>query len=254
MKNVMRILVSFILCLAMLLSMTSCDLVSELIGGLIEDQSDGESASEPETGGFEAPLDGCDHCDLVPEGYTAGFALTACMHETIGYYWLETYDEVLEAIELLKSHGSQIDSCYGVTCDGEPYDIKWCFSYLRRDAEELEEGKSFFDRRIDGGQFTCYILRKDVTIEELIFSYIRRYDYLYFSKAISCVEIEDPEQLYVDWWGRETYGIEYPELEYYIMYGDTMIATLGFPIGTSKEDLLTDEYLEILFDSLVLIG
>ena len=257
MKKTMRMLVSAVLCLVMLLSMTSCDLVSELISGFLEDEGQPDNGSDREyvNGGHT-------HSKQYPDGYTAGDGGDPCMFELYGFYWLETYDEVLEAIELLESHGSQIESRFGLTCDGEPYDIKWCFGFKWKYVDEfdetktfyehLAEGMSFFDRRIDGGYFTCYILRKDVTIEELNYSYLSLYDSFCLKTEDASVEIEDPELLAIDWWGRDEYGID-PYWEYDVMYADRKIATIQFK-DMYTQDFLTDEDFEIFLDSLVLIG
>ena len=253
MKKFMRILVSSLLCLAMIFTMSSCDLVSELVGKFTDTPDDTIPDSEPADDVVNPQKPGeHTHSSRFPEGYTAGFGGDPCMFDTIGFYWLETYDEVLEAIELLESHGSQINSRFGFTCDGEPYDIKWCFKFEWRYAEELEEGKNFFDRKIDGGAFSCYIFRKDVTIDVLDYSYASFYDYLYVRTVDTNVNVEDPEQLSIDWWGREKYDITEP-YEYDIMYADKKIANICF-YNYPHQDFLTEDYFEILLDSLVVVG
>ena len=247
MKKLMRILVSSLLCLAMIFTMSSCDLVSELVGKFTDTPDDTIPDSEPADDVVNPQKPGeHTHSSRFPEGYTAGFGGDPCMFDTIGFYWLETYDEVLEAIELLESHGSQIESRFGLTCDGEPYDIKWCFSFRWSKAEELEEGKNFFDRKIDGGYFNCYIFRKDVTIDVLNYSKITFYDVLYFQDQNTDVIIEDRENLsynYCEYNGHPGYDF---------IYSGKKIAWLRH--GRDHDEHLTDEYLEALLDSLVVVG
>ena len=175
---VMKKIISIILICSMLLALLSgCSYFDKTNDGGNENKEDTDK-SDPVNGN-------CSSSHLVPEGYTGGFSYDSCLHAVTGFYWLETYEEVLEAIELLASHGSTVENkqygntvkrSIGFNYEGDLFDVKWCFRYSRSKAEPLEEGKSFFDRRIDEGEFVWYAFAKDVTIDKLVYS---DYDALY---------------------------------------------------------------------------
>ena len=239
----MRRIISFILiCSIMLALLTGCSYFDKTNDGGNENKEDTDK-SDPVNGN-------CSSSHLVPEGYTGGFSQDPCMHAVTGFYWLETYEEVLEAIELLASHGSTVENkqygntvkrSIGFNYEGDLFDVKWCFVYSRSKAEPLEEGKNFFDRRIDEGEFCWYAFGKDVTIEELIYSSYQREKYCGFSiryPRISTpglynyiVDVENVEDLYFDWFGRYNYGVVDQPLEesyYEIMYQGELVAEIEY--------------------------
>ena len=244
----------------MVLSFVSCDFINEFINELIHEQDPVEDEKveneKTENEKIDPPLNG-NHssCDLVPEGYTGGITSDGCFHHVTGLYWLETYEEVLEAVELLKAHGSKIRPIATFNCDGEPYDLKWVFEYSRSKADKLEEGKNFFDRKIDNGKFYCYIFRKDVTIDVLNYSKVSMYD---ANRVISSLKsdddiiIEDTSLLSFDWYGKKESGYIQPPgySPYNIYYADQKICKIEY---NEEETALTEEYMQILLNSLVII-
>ena len=165
MKRTAKLFVSLILLISILLAFVSCDSIKELFNR--------------QTGNRYQPADG--FYVKTKDGYTGGFTNRQDEHDKYEIYWLETYDEVLEAIELLKSHGSTITPSLAFNCEGELMDVKYCFIFEKKNAEPLEEGKNFFDRKIDDGIFSWYGFFEEISIEDLVYLYIDILDFVSFS-------------------------------------------------------------------------
>ena len=259
MKKSIKVVVSLILCLAILFSFASCDFISGVIGDQnVTDGGDQNEAGNNNQGEiieeYIPVADGIQiKHDLVPEGYTGGFTPERNLHYLTGYYWLETYEEVLAAIELLESHGSTITRSIGFDCDGELLDVKWCFRYERRYAEPLEEGGDFFDRKIDGGEFCWFAFYEHCSIDKLVYSYVTLYDCMSISyppKNRDFKTVENTSELYLSWYGKDLIeGFEeIREGPYYIMYNDIKLANLNY-----TDTLLPPEYYEEFLSTFVII-
>ena len=263
----MKKFISLILFFSVLLAfLTGCSYIEEIICGCTDNSADDSETDNSGANSDDRYVNGHGHTGIVPEGYTGGFTEDSCLHEVTGIYWLETYEEVLEAIELLASHGSTVENkqygntvkrSIGFNYEGDLFDVKWCFSYSRSKAEPLEEGKSFFDRRIDEGEFEWFAFAKDVTIDKLVYSNYEVYGPLriyYPNKSFVSglynyiVDVENVEDLYFDWFGRYDYGVVDHPLEesyYEIMYQGELVAKMTFdynyplPIEYHKEFLST---------------
>ena len=115
---------------------------------------------------------------LYPEGYTGGFGFDP--GETTEFWWVETYEECLEAIELLKSNGSTFKKDTVLTYDGDLFDCKYCFvitgvTGIGDSTEKIEWGDNPFDRYAKDVYLWCYAFFDDVTIDELNYSTVGRY-------------------------------------------------------------------------------
>ena len=238
MKKTIKILISTMLCIAMLLSFASCN----YINGIINPQSNTNSGNNTTN----------KKDRIVPEGYTGGLEYDLCFHEVYAVYWLETYDEVLEAVELLKSHGSTIKRSIAFDCEGELLDVKFCFLYPRSKAQKLEEGKNFFDRKIDNGEFKWFAFFEDVTIDELLYSSVERYDVLDISYIINqaiyrdFVDISDTDEITLDWYLSEL-GLE-PDGSYCIRLNGEIYVEVDY-----EETPLPPEYYQEFANSIVVI-
>ncbi len=116
--------------------------------------------------------------NFYPEGYTAGFPRDINKPAPrIEYWWVETYEEALAAIELLKSHGSTFQKSAIFTHDGELFDTKYCFQIdvLSNITEKIEFGDNPFDRCAGNVKVTSYAFFDDVTIDEINHSDISDY-------------------------------------------------------------------------------
>ena len=231
-----KICISIILCLAMVLSLASCDLISEIRRELF-----GYPSVKPGQFTGHSP---------VPEGYTGGLQSNVNFHSDYGIHWLETYEEVLAAVELLKAHGSIIKPAVGVDIE-EVFDVKWCFIYQRNMAEQLVEGANFFDRKIDNGSFVCYIFRMDVTIDELIYSNVFHYQSIKIYTK-NYVRVENIDELSIYWWDKELgYDKPFPGEDYLIAYNDKVIAGIETP--SEYHPPIDDELLDAIIKSVVFV-
>ena len=113
-----------------------------------------------------------------PKGYTGGFGSRHPM-SSVEYAWVETYEEVEEAIELLSSHGSNFYKSAFFNYEGDLFDTKYCFKFLGK-KDNIKYGEDPFDRYAEEVYIYSYAFFEDVTIEELVYSSISRYDVLYF--------------------------------------------------------------------------
>lgn len=140
--------------------------------------------------------------DFYPEGYTAGFPkLMRKVGPRVEYWWVETYEECVEAIELLKSHGSTFKETAIFNYDGELFDTKYFFkiSLENRYTEKIEFGDNPFDRTAMDVEVTSFAFLKSVTIEEINYGDILDYkankifniaDKAYENKNISFTTIQ----------------------------------------------------------------
>ena len=236
MKKVSKILISMLLCIAVLLSVTSCN----YINGIINPQSNTNSGNNTTNNN--------KNDRIVPEGYTGGITWDYHNHLVYGYYWLETYEEVLEAVELLKSNGSTILRSIAFDCDDEILDSKFCFVYPRSKAEPLEEGKNFFDRKIDNCEFMWFAFFENVTIDELLYSTVSRYDSVKISyvKPGNFADIYDTDEVTLDWYLSEL-GLE-PDGSYYIRLNGEIYVKIIY-----RKTPLPPEYYQEFADSIVII-
>ena len=144
MKKAANILISTLLLLSIILSFSSCHYLEALLNKNVPTTTPTEQTNP--TGHI---------CPPKVEPYYE-------------LYWLETYDEVLEAIELLESHGSYFTRSAVFNYESEFIDSKYCYMYPIKNAEPLDEGKSYFDRKIDGGWFMWFGYTEYFSIDEFI--------------------------------------------------------------------------------------
>ena len=131
-----------------------------------------------------------DAYDFYPEGYTCGFPDSYDpSYFWYEIWWVETYDELIEAIELLKSHGSTFEKTSFFTYDEELFDTKFCIT-IPNDGDytdDIKFGDNPFDRKASGVKIESYAFFEDVTIDELNYGnvldyHIYRTDSEYFEK------------------------------------------------------------------------
>ena len=235
MKKSFKLIIGVILCLSMLLSFVSCQYIDVFFNNDTKDKVS------------------TDNDRIVPRGYTGGVCGALTYHYEYAVYWLETYEEVLSAIELLKSHGSTIKRDIIFTYDTDMFDVKYCFEYKRSKAEPLEEGKNFFDRKIDEGSFQWYAFYDDVEIDD--FMYIKTvgdYDVMCVSYAGTSgiyrdfETVENTDYLSIDWYGKDGDGYDIPKNElpinneYDILYKGKLYCHLIFSETCLPEECYRD--------------
>ena len=137
------------------LALSSCGVV-DYINGLFESNS---QHIDDDKGGINGNH---SYHYLFPEGYTGGFNHQP--GENVEYWWVETYEECLEAIELLKSHGSTFANDILLTYDGDLFDCKYRFMITGVGAttEKIEWGDNPFDRYANNVYLNCYAFFDEV--------------------------------------------------------------------------------------------
>ena len=250
MRKIKNVITSLMLCIAIALSFSSCEYIDAIIN---KDGNNSDSNTNV--------VHSCPACQTTKDGYTGGYSRYQEFHNKYGVYWLETYDEVLEAVELLKSHDSIINTGLGFNYESELIDSKFCFKFKKTDAEPLEEGKNFFDRKIDNGEFGWFGFFDDITIEELIYDHII-YDFniICFTDVFRDVSsretnyeivgsIDDTAQLSFDWFGK-SYGYTTPPEPFYeVCYIGESFAMLEF-----RKNFISEEYHREFLDAFVVIS
>lgn len=84
------------------------------------------------------------------------------------YYWVETYEELAVAVEILKANGniiapSLIFDCEGMILEGQEVDVKYRLSTLMHDS--LKEGKSFIDLKEQRIEISWYLCDRATSIK-----------------------------------------------------------------------------------------
>ena len=143
--------------------------------------------------------------NFYPEGYTAGFPSRINKNAPmVEYWWVETYDECLEAITLLLSHGSTFEKSAIFTYDGELFDTKYCFEITLENAltEPIKFGDNPFDRRAGGVKITSYAFFDEVTIEEINHNDVKNYSPESINSFLTMCETEpvlNEENVFYEW-------------------------------------------------------
>ena len=222
MRNVLKILVCIAICFSSIISLVSCDDIYDILY--------------------------TNKKSYVPDGYTGGVEYDDHYHSLYEIKWVETYEEMMDAVTLLRSHGSTIYDATVFSCEEDSLDFKFCFVFPRDKAPALQEGENYFDRCIDGVNITQFIFLEDVTIEELEYSTWDSY------KAM-CVVVEetpdDPqgvENIEFNPWIAETAQNGYGHYE--IRYNDKIqfVLDMGY-----EECALTEEQINALKNSIEIL-
>ncbi len=112
-----------------------------------------------------------------PEGYTAGFGQHTIYDAPYPkFYWLETYDELVEAMKSLESHGSTFNKMAFSDYEGELFDVKYCITMSS--SEKVAFGENPYDRKASRVFIQSYAFFENVTLDELLYSYVGNYDTL----------------------------------------------------------------------------
>ena len=239
MKNILTKSVGALLILIMLLS---------ALAGCVNPEVE---TPTPDNGGEDKDY----HPDwnFYPEGYTAGFPdrINKSAPRT-EFWWVETYDECLTAIELLKSHGSTFEKTAVFTSDGELFDTKYCFTISLEHilTDPIKFGDNPFDRRAGGVKITSYAFFEEVTIEEINHSDINEYKWESIDSSVSehsQAPVLNSESLYCRW---DDY------LKVFLVYdfenGNEILALPSF--GYYENPDTARECLEAVYNSFVFVG
>ena len=121
-----------------------------------------------------------NHKSIFPEGWTGGFRSQGGLF--LEHWWVETYDEVVLAIEKLKSHGSTFTYHYNpgssiFDYQGDMFDVKYCIviDYGSPETEKIKFGDDPFDRKAESVYVITWCFFEDVTIDQINYSYVENY-------------------------------------------------------------------------------
>ena len=188
MKSIPKLL-SIILVLVLSFSLISCE-ANEPEKDTSQDNGkvDDEIDSIP-----NGPGCGPDPWEFYPEGYTGGFPSEAKYWKEgfpFEIWWVDTYEECIEAIELLKLHGSSFktDTTALFSCEDELFDVKYCFTiFLNNLSERIKFGDNPFDRRAEDVFIQSWIFFDEVTIDEINYGNLE--DYHVYIAGVNNIEL-----------------------------------------------------------------
>ena len=186
-------------------------------------------------------------CDLgiyypesgLPDGFTGGFGIQP--GSGVEYYWVETYEECIEAIELLKLNGSTFLDDAILTYEGNNIDIKYCFKF-HGDQEKITYGENPYNRKATVS-ISVYVFFEEVSIENINYSLIRDYDAYsieiseFYKHAVNDITNESIQ--YGDW---ETRNNRYIRKIY---FGKEELLTIQSSFFGEKEISFTDEFVDV---------
>lgn len=200
---------------------------------------------------FLAVLTGCvdlgtNRNSYLPEDYTGGFGIP--FGSGIEYYWVETYEECVSAIELLKSHGSTFDKSVFFAYEGELFDTKFCFIMDRRNSDRIAFGDNPYDRKSVGVSIESCAFFEDVEIDELVYSYISHYNaYAFYMNHDNADEITEGML------SSEQLRCEFNSItsKYEIYSGDNMLFGITY-LGQENAEL-SDDCINAIIGSLKIV-
>ncbi|MBQ8302082.1 MAG: hypothetical protein IJX97_00855 [Clostridia bacterium] len=212
-------------------------------------------------------------CDLVahgthifPDGYTCGVGLQP--GAPVEYWWVETYDEFAEAIDLLKSHGSTFSDDIVLAYDEELFDLKYGFIMVGngRQGERIKFGDNPFDRWAYDIKVFVVAFFDDVTIDELVYSNVKNYEayQIDFGSAYYQVmndEAFDMDDLNIGAWTSLDEDFPNGRSQYYqeVSYGEQLLFRITttfyapYEEEESREFKMTDECINYIINSAKII-
>lgn len=181
-----------------------------------------------------------------PDGYTGGLGIT--YGSTTEHYWVESYEEAMAAIELLKSHGSTFDETVIFSYEGELFDTKYCFSF-RDDRDFCKYGDNPFDRWAEDVLVTSYGFLEDVSIDTLMVSYISDYDVVYLT-----AEYDFEDKLTTNDMHSGTFDFSRSLNSFgFLLYNEKNVASISRTKGGEEREL-TEEMAKAIYKSADFVG
>lgn len=183
----------------------------------------------------------------LPDNYTGGIKRADNYGLEYEDYWVETYDECMNAINKMQSHGSVIKESVIFKYEGDLFDVKYCFSFNRKTSEKIVFGNDPFDRYAEV-YVQAYAFFEDVKIDDLIYSYVNDYD-CYTADQLSGLHraFEHNIDLSPDGFDFEIY-----ENAYYISKDNYNLYCVVCCCDTKV--LISEQAFEIIFDTVEFIG
>ena len=207
---------------------------------------------------------GCDFLPndpngIFPEGYTGGIGIQPGSPSE--HWWVETYEEYIDAIELLKSHGSTFAEDIAFACDEDLFDVKYGFTICGngRQGERIKFGDNPFDRWAYDIKTFAMVFFDDLTIDELVYSNVKFYEgyQIEFGSAYQAIfdESFDKADLTMGDWIKRYEGSKSSQYIREVLYGEETVITIytTFYISDEEKDTrefkMTDECIDYIISS-----
>lgn len=194
----------------------------------------------------------------IPTSYTGGYE---GIHNGMGleFYWVETYEEMQEAVELLKSHGSTFQKSIIFTCDGELFDTKYCFTMKTSKSDRIEWGENPFDRKSLDVRVHSVAFFEDYTIDYVTENLVSQLDTYELIMNYTLEETDNldytklPKEWSVDIHSSENAGHNIYKKVCSIAVDDNKTIILEGNVSTNP-DTMSDECLDALLGSIEYFG
>ena len=192
--------------------------------------------------------------------YTGGNPNTKNGLSNEDWWWVETYDECLDAIEQLKANGSNIDTSALFYYEGDEFDVKYCFALEEK--IYIKYGRDNpFKYKSDDVKIYTYLFHKDTTIDDFAYKFVGSYCSYYFRlnpdyiesgkyRELDASDLErsfNPNTANLDFMQEFPACYEYTDKE----TGEVVFHLFGFKEKDMPE--LSDEAVDAILDSIVIV-
>ena len=159
MEKTVKIFISVIICVSVLLSLVSCNLL-DAINDFLNRNQDGPGTT---------------------------------WNDVYQLMWVETYDEMLEIVERTRAYGTEIPQIPAFNCEEYGLDVKFAITVKNNIFNELDDKYEYFDRKINNFSVICCVFFESMTIEEVKrYSHIPRCNCVYL-KTETIRKIDSPK-------------------------------------------------------------
>ena len=184
---------------------------------------------------------------LFPKGYTGGFD-----HEpgaNIEYWWVETHEEVVQAIKSLSTHGTKFDRKTLLTYDNNEIDIKYCFVIpVSGKTEKIKWGDNPFERYAESVIIYAYAFLDDVTIDKINYSWVDLYNAYMILEDYRCEELY--EDIPIDYLEISNWEISAGRYYKSVRYNEkTIIGVRSTFFQNSRDASIKDDQIKTIIDS-----
>ena len=176
-----------------------------------------------------------------PEGYTGGIGIDP--GSPVEPYLFDTYDELVDAVEKLKSKGSTFNKTSIITCE-EYFDIKYLLIINSDKTNKIKYGDDPFDRCVKDVDISSFVFFEDVSISELSYSHFLMYNNYHFTLSENDKQLIEEFKLNL-----ENVKLNNPVhldgIGYYIRYNGVLICKM-FNSHKDAEELSNEEIKTII--------
>lgn len=209
-------------------------------------------------------LQSCDYFSFsgknrnIPTSYIGGYE---GIHNGMGleFYWVETYDEMLEAVDLLKSYGSTFKKSMLFNYEGDLFDIKYCFTMNSKNSDSIYWGENPFARRSLDVRVHSVAFFEDYTVDYVTERLVSQLDAYELNMNYTLEEIDNtdytelPREWSVDIHASENAGLNVYKKVCSISVDDNKTIRLEGNVSTNP-DTMSDECLDALLGSITYFG